>query len=123
MPVIWVDAQLSPTIAVWIPAELGVQARALRDLGLRDADDTTIFAQARQHDAIILTKDADFPLLLNRLGQPPRVIWLTCGNTTNEFSMASSSTTRWKCAPGSPGRNHSSRYVDVHKPLRTDTVR
>ena len=39
--------------------------------------------EARQHNAIILTKDADFSLLLNQLGQPPRVIWLTCGNTTN----------------------------------------
>lgn len=83
MPAIWVDAQLSPAIATWIPTELCVQAHALRDLGLRDADDTTIFIQARAHNAIILTKDADFPLLLDRLGPPPRIIWLTCGNTTN----------------------------------------
>lgn len=83
MPAIWVDAQLAPAIALWIPTELSAPAHALRDLGLRDADDATIFAQARQHDAIILTKDADFPLLLNRLGPPPRIIWLTCGNTTN----------------------------------------
>jgi predicted nuclease of predicted toxin-antitoxin system len=83
MPAIWVDAQLSPAIATWIPAELGLPAQALRDVGLRDADDTLIFLRARTQDAIIMTKDADFPLLLQRLGPPPRIIWLTCGNTTN----------------------------------------
>lgn len=40
---IWVDAQLSPAIVAWITAEFGVEAKALRDLGLRDATDTQIF--------------------------------------------------------------------------------
>ena len=83
MPVIWVDAQLSPIVATWIPIELGLPGYALRDLGLRDADDTAIFARARECDAIMMTKDADFALLLDQRGPPPRVIWLTCGNTTN----------------------------------------
>lgn len=64
MPAIWVDAQLSPAIAGWIPMELGVQAHALRDLGLRDADDTVIFMRARDHNAIILVigrQDASVP--------------------------------------------------------------
>ena len=84
MPVIWVDAQLSPSIANWIPTELGVQAQALRELGLRDADDTVIFAKARECNAIIMTKDGDFTILLDQRGPPPRVIWLTCGNTSND---------------------------------------
>ncbi|MGL5036096.1 MAG: DUF5615 family PIN-like protein, partial [Microcystaceae cyanobacterium] len=32
---------------------------------------------------ILMTKDSDFVKLLNRLGSPPKVIWLTCGNTSN----------------------------------------
>ena len=30
-----------------------------------------------------LTKDADFAEMVERLGPPPSVIWLTCGNTSN----------------------------------------
>ena len=30
-----------------------------------------------------MTKDSDFVLLLDRFGPPPRVIWVTCGNTSN----------------------------------------
>jgi predicted nuclease of predicted toxin-antitoxin system len=30
-----------------------------------------------------MTKDSDFVLLLDTLGAPPQVIWVTCGNTSN----------------------------------------
>jgi len=33
-----------------------------------------------------MTKDADFSQLLARHGPPPKVLWLTCGNTSNEYS-------------------------------------
>jgi len=55
----------------------------VRELGLRDAADMDIFTAARKADAIVLTKDADFPHLLSQHGPPPKVIWLTCGNTSN----------------------------------------
>ncbi|MEK7415167.1 MAG: DUF5615 family PIN-like protein [Planctomycetota bacterium] len=80
---LWVDAQLSPAIAGWLPGVLGVPAHSLRELGLRDASDTDIFLAARAADAVVLTKDADFRYLLEQRGAPPRVIWLTCGNTSN----------------------------------------
>ena len=80
---IWVDAQLPPGIAAWIAETFGVSAIAVRDLGLRDADDRDIFAAAKAHDAIVMTKDRDFVALLDRHGFPPRVLWLTCGNTSN----------------------------------------
>jgi predicted nuclease of predicted toxin-antitoxin system len=63
---------------------LGVEASALRDLGLRDAADREIFFAARKQAAVILTKDADFADLLVRHGAPPRVLWVTAGNTSNE---------------------------------------
>ncbi len=81
---IWVDAQISPELAIWLSSQPGVQAKAVRDLGLRDATDEQIFAAARRSGATIVTKDSDFAHLLERLGPPPQVIWVTCGNTSNE---------------------------------------
>ena len=80
---IWLDAQLSPAIAAWITAQYSVPAVALRDLGLRDATDREIFFAARASDAIVMTKDSDSVRLLEVNGSPPKVIWLTCGNTSN----------------------------------------
>jgi predicted nuclease of predicted toxin-antitoxin system len=80
---IWIDAQLSPAIAKWIRDKFQIEAIAVRDIGLRDATDSEIFAAARNEAAVVLTKDADFPELLRAKGAPPKVIWLTCGNTSN----------------------------------------
>jgi predicted nuclease of predicted toxin-antitoxin system len=84
---IWLDAQLSPTIATWITQEFSVPAVAVRDLGLRDAKDREIFFAARQANAIVMTKDADFVQLVEQSGPPPQVILLTCGNTSNPQLM------------------------------------
>lgn len=81
--IIWVDAQLSPAIAAWISENLVTDAVALRDLSLRDADDREIFLAAKRKSAILITKDSDFLRLLDELGAPPQVIWVTCGNTSN----------------------------------------
>lgn len=80
---IWIDAQLSPAIVLWIENNFGVQSVALRDLDLRDAEDTKIFNEARQATAVVMTKDSDFVSLLERFDSPPKIIWLTCGNTSN----------------------------------------
>lgn len=80
---IWVDAHLPPVIATWIASTFGVEAIALRDLGLRDAEDLEIFEAAKAQEAIVMTKDSDFVDLVDRLGAPPKIIWLTCGNTSN----------------------------------------
>jgi predicted nuclease of predicted toxin-antitoxin system len=47
---IWVDAQKSPAIATWISSNYAVSAVAIRDLGLRDAEEK----------AVVMTKDNDF---------------------------------------------------------------
>jgi predicted nuclease of predicted toxin-antitoxin system len=80
---IWVDAQLSPRTAHWIAANFPVAAFPLRDIGLRDASDESIFEAARAADAIVLTKDSDFVRILEQRGSPPKVLWLTCGNTSD----------------------------------------
>lgn len=83
MTTIWIDAHLSPAIAIWITNNFEVTAVALRDLGLRDAEDPEIFEAAKSQGVIFMTKDRDFVDLVDRLGTPPQIIWLTCGNTSN----------------------------------------
>ncbi|HTU20912.1 MAG TPA: DUF5615 family PIN-like protein [Gemmataceae bacterium] len=81
--ILWLDAQLPPSVAAWITATFGIEARAVRDLGLRDAKDPPIFQAARAAAAVVMTKDSDFVEMLQRLGPPPKVLWVTCGNTSN----------------------------------------
>jgi predicted nuclease of predicted toxin-antitoxin system len=76
--IIWIDAQLPPTLAAWIAETFGVNALSLRDLGLRDAQDTEIFEAARQNGLVIMTKDSDFVDLVCRLGVPKN---LCCGSS------------------------------------------
>jgi len=80
---IWIDAQLPPTLANWLNTNFEVEAISLKELGLRDAKDTEIFEAARQSSTVIMTKDSDFIDLVCRLGPPPQILWLTCGNVTN----------------------------------------
>ena len=80
---IWIDAQLSPDLARWLTGHFRVEARAVRDVHLRDARDREIYEAARAAGAVVMTKDADFLSLLERFGPPPQVIWITCGNTSN----------------------------------------
>jgi predicted nuclease of predicted toxin-antitoxin system len=82
--IIWIDAQLSPALAPWITQQFGVDTVSVRRLGLLEAKDPEIFSAAREADAIVLTKDEDFVTLLERRGPPPRVLWVTCGNSSNE---------------------------------------
>jgi predicted nuclease of predicted toxin-antitoxin system len=76
---IWIDAQLSPAIAQWLTATQAVEASALRELGLRDAEDSRIFFAARHQGAIVMSKDRDFVDLVLKHGPPPQIIWITCG--------------------------------------------
>lgn len=80
---LWLDAQLSPQLARWISARFSVEASCVGDVGLRDAGDEEIFFAAREAGSVVMTKDQDFVVLLDRLGPPPRVLWVTCGNTSN----------------------------------------
>ena len=79
----WIDAQLSPALAPWLSETFAVEAFSIQRLGLRDASDEEIFFAARAEKAIVMTKDQDFVQLLKRLGPPPQVIWVTCGNISN----------------------------------------
>ncbi|APB33935.1 hypothetical protein GlitD10_1611 [Gloeomargarita lithophora Alchichica-D10] len=57
MTTIWVDAHLSPAIAVWITETFSITALPLQHIGLRDAEDTRIFAEAKTQGVIIVVSD------------------------------------------------------------------
>lgn len=81
---IWIDAQLSPALAAWINRTFeDIEAASVRSVDLRDALDSEIFQQARQHEVVVMTKDSDFIKLIEKHGPPPQIIWITCGNTSN----------------------------------------
>ncbi|HEY4300678.1 MAG TPA: DUF5615 family PIN-like protein [Candidatus Didemnitutus sp.] len=77
-----VDAQLPPTLARWL-AEAGYEARAVRETGLREADDGAIWRYAEADGCVIVTKDEDFALRAQATQSGPSVVWLRMGNTSN----------------------------------------
>ena len=82
--IIWIDAQLSPSLAAWINRNYpNIQAQSVRTLDLQRADDRTIFDAAKHAEAVIMSKDSDFLKLVDQFGTPPQIIWITCGNTSN----------------------------------------
>jgi predicted nuclease of predicted toxin-antitoxin system len=84
---LWLDAQLPPALAAWIAQTFGIDTLPIRDLGMLEATDLQIFESARDASAVVVTKDSDFVELSERLGSPPQVLWVTCGNTTNARLM------------------------------------
>jgi len=83
--ILWIDAQLSPQLAPWLTTTFSIPAQSVASLGLRDASDFEIFQAARQATATIMSKDQDFVDLVTMHGAPPKIIWVTCGNTSNTY--------------------------------------
>jgi predicted nuclease of predicted toxin-antitoxin system len=51
--ILWLDAQLSPALAAWVMVQWPyIQALPVRDLGLRNAEDREIFAQAKSAELL-----------------------------------------------------------------------
>jgi len=70
-------------MAQWIGRQFRVTATHLRDLAFRGSTDREAILAARTVRAVVMTKDEDFVRLVEELGSPPQIIWLTCGNTSN----------------------------------------
>ena len=77
-----VDAQLPPMLAGWL-RQVGHEAQAVREIGLREAEDPDIWRHALATGAVIVTKDEDFADLARQVADGPRVVWLRVGNTSN----------------------------------------
>lgn len=82
---IWLDNHLSPALARWIAVEFGEPCFQVRDLGLERATDRDIFTSAKSVARVLITKDRDFAELVSRLGPPPGIVLLACGNTSSDY--------------------------------------
>jgi predicted nuclease of predicted toxin-antitoxin system len=82
-----VDAQLPPALAEFLTSK-GHDAVALREIGLRDADDLDIWERARLDAAIIVTKDEDFAQMVAANDEGPRVLWVRTGNLLKRVLLA-----------------------------------
>jgi predicted nuclease of predicted toxin-antitoxin system len=84
-----VDAQLPPALARWL-REAGHDAAHVEDVGLREATDGPIWEHALRTGAAVVTKDEDFAARAARAtkAQPPVIVWLRVGNTTNRVLRA-----------------------------------
>ena len=82
-----VDAQLPPALAQALRSA-GCDVAAVRDIGLREARDPVLWKYALQHQAAIITKDEDFVDRSLQSENPPHVIWLRVGNTSNRALLA-----------------------------------
>jgi predicted nuclease of predicted toxin-antitoxin system len=82
-----VDAQLPPALARFLEAQ-GHEARAVREVGLREADDTEIWAFAQRDAWILVTKDEDFPERTINSRSGPQIVWLRIGNSTKRVLLA-----------------------------------
>lgn len=52
----------------------------VRDFGMERADDTAVWAFAKEHGYTIVSKDSGFHQRSLVFGHPPKVIWLRLGN-------------------------------------------
>jgi predicted nuclease of predicted toxin-antitoxin system len=81
---IWLDAHISPIIAKWMIKYTTLQVKSAYALSLYNLDDATIYNKAKEYgNVILISKDADFPDIISRLGAPPKLINLKIGNCDN----------------------------------------
>jgi predicted nuclease of predicted toxin-antitoxin system len=52
----------------------------VREVGLKEADDTVVWDYARGNDLMIVSKDSDFHQRSFLYGYPPKVVWVRLGN-------------------------------------------
>ncbi len=82
-----IDQQLPPALEGWLRTR-GYKATHVRNIGLREADDVTIWRRAEEMAAIVVTKDVDFVSMRSRAATGPKIVWLRIGNVTTPDLMA-----------------------------------
>ena len=73
------DQNLSPRLCDGL-RDIWTEVVHVRAVGLAAADDSAVWAYARQHGFVIVSKDGDFSGRSSLYGAPPKVIWLAVGN-------------------------------------------
>jgi predicted nuclease of predicted toxin-antitoxin system len=87
-----IDAQLPPGLVRWFEAR-GLEAAHVFGLGIGAASDAEIATRAEAGGYVLVSKDEDFLTL--RLPDRFALLWLRCGNTTNQ-ALAAWMNERWE---------------------------
>jgi predicted nuclease of predicted toxin-antitoxin system len=80
-----IDAQLPPALCGWL-RERGHEAVHVFEIGMVAASDAEIAARAEADGAVLISKDEDFVTL--RLPDRFALLWLRCGNASNQALVA-----------------------------------
>ncbi|HSI76682.1 MAG TPA: DUF5615 family PIN-like protein [Lunatimonas sp.] len=82
---IWLDTNISPAIAKWMAEFTGYTVKSAYILSFNNISDRTIYKKAKEKGKVILvSKDSDFPEIINRLGSPPKLINIKIGICSNK---------------------------------------
>ena len=86
----WIDFNLPPKMAVWLTADFNVLAKSFRDLNFDNSPDIEVYkiAASKPNTIIITTKDVDFIDYQNKVGAPPKILFLNVGNISNDHLKA-----------------------------------
>jgi predicted nuclease of predicted toxin-antitoxin system len=80
-----IDAQLPPALCGWL-RERGHEATHVFEIGMVAASDAEIATRAAADRAVLVSKDEDFLTL--RLPDRFALLWLRCGNASNQVLRA-----------------------------------
>jgi len=78
------DVYLSPFITHWVEKRFSTPCQLFHHLKWQTLSDKEAFMKAKEMNAVVLTNDEDFVALVRILQAPPKVIWLTCGDTSHK---------------------------------------
>lgn len=82
---LFIDANLPPSLAPWLKEKFNIESFSFDHMTWRFSEDHEIFNKLNSiPDSVVLTKDEDFINLLDAHGPPPKIIWITIGNTSNQ---------------------------------------
>ena len=85
MKLLLFDQNLSPYLVTRL-ADVYPDSIHIQSLDLGSSLDRVVWDYAREHDYMIVTKDADFSEISLLAGFPPKVIWIRRGNcSTSEI--------------------------------------
>jgi len=84
------ETSFDNNLSVLLPkavAQLFPGSSHVAELEIARLSDRQIFEFAGKNNFILVTKDKDFYHLLNTLGPPPKIVWITIGNSSNRETI------------------------------------
>ena len=76
-----IDNQLPAALGRWL-RDHGHESEHVLEIGLAQSKDNPVWEYAREHGAIIVTKDEDYAEWVRRGRSGPQVLWVRLGNAS-----------------------------------------